>query len=167
MTRRHYIDNAPTTTVTTGINTSTPTIIVASLVGYPTQFPWPATLDLGTASAEQVLVTAAAGTTLTVTRNSNGLGAFSHPAGATLDHTANAIEFDEANDHVNKSTNVHGITGAVVGTTDIQTLSNKTIVNAVMNATGGVPGSPTPSGGASLGMMSVSITGQASMRSTG
>jgi hypothetical protein len=140
LSRRHYIDNAPTTTLTGSINASTTSIVVASLTGYPTSFPYPVTLGMGTASAEQILVNSAVGTTLTVVRNANGLGAFSHPAGENFNHTANAVEYDEANAHVNASTGVHGITGAVVGTTDAQTLSNKTFSNAIFAATGGVPG---------------------------
>jgi hypothetical protein len=140
LTRRHYIDNAPTTSLSGSINASTTTVVVAALSGFPTSFPYPVTMGMGTASAEQITVVSAIGTTLTVLRNANGLGAFSHPAGETFNHTANAVEYDEANAHVNAVTGVHGITGAVVGTTDTQTLSNKTIVNALFNATGGVPG---------------------------
>lgn len=140
MTRRHYIDNAPTTTLSGSINASTTTVVVASLSGYPTSFPFPATMGMGTTSAEQITVISTVGTTLTVIRNANGQGAFSHPAGEIFNHTANAVECDEANAHVNASTGVHGITGAVVGTTDSQTLSNKTFANTTFNAVGGVPG---------------------------
>ena len=127
MTARKYVDNAPTTTVSASINSSVTSFTVASLAGFPATFPYSATLGLGTASAEQVLVTAAVGTTVTVTRNSNGQGAFSHPAGETFDHTAVAQDYSEANAHVNAASGVHGVTGAVVGTTDSQTLTNKTL----------------------------------------
>ena len=133
MTARKYIDNAPTTTVSGAINSSVTSFSVASLAGFPATFPYSVTLGLGTASAEQILVTGAVGTTVTVTRNSNGQGAFSHPTGETFDHTAVALDYQEANAHVNASTGVHGATGAVVGTTDSQTLTNKTLTAPTVN----------------------------------
>ena len=56
--RRHFVDNAPTQTLSAGVNSSATTIPLVSAAGLPTFFPYSATLDLGTASAEQVSVTA-------------------------------------------------------------------------------------------------------------
>lgn len=130
MARRHYDDNAPTTTITTNISNASTSFAVGSLVGFPTTLPWTGTLGLSTASSEQVLVTGVVGTTLTVTRNINGQGAFSHTSGENFNHTAIAMDFDEANNHVNSSTNVHGITGTFVDTNSVQTLTNKIISGA-------------------------------------
>ena len=104
MARRHYIDNAPSTTLTGTINNSVTSFGVLSLVGFPTSFPYLVTVGRGTASAEQMSVNSIVGTTVTVTRNVNAQGAFSHTVGEAFDHTANAVDFDEANDHVNKMT---------------------------------------------------------------
>lgn len=135
MTTRHYVDNAPAKTVPAGCNSSTTSIIVSSTSGLPST-PYTATIDRGTASAEQVLVTAAVGTTLTITRNHGGTGAFSHAAGAAFEHTVDAIDFQEANAHVNATSGVHGITGDVVGTTDTQTLTNKSLTSPTITGTG-------------------------------
>lgn len=143
MTRRHYIDNAPSTTLTGSISNSAASLGVLSLVGFPTSYPYTITVDRGTASAEQMIVDVApVGTTVHVVRNANGQGAFSHTVGATYDHTANAVDFDEANAHVNATTNVHGITGTFVDTTTAQTLGSKTLTGAVVGAVAatGVPG---------------------------
>lgn len=145
MTTRHFIDNAPAVTLSTSINGTATSFNVSAVAGLPST-PFAATIDRGTASAEQIDVTNITGTTLTVTRNINGLGAFSHAAGAALEHTATARDYSEANTHVNATSGVHGVTGDLVGTTDTQTLSGKTLTDPTINAatlSGTLAGSPT------------------------
>jgi hypothetical protein len=74
-----------------------------------------------------VEVTSAAGTTLTVTRGVDGTTAFSHNIAAEVVHGITARDVAEPNTHINANSGVHGATGAVVGATDTQTLTNKTI----------------------------------------
>lgn len=142
MSIRTYIDNAPQTKIVGAITSGATTFPVVSLAGFPATFPYTVTLGLGTASAEQILVTDAVGTNVTVTRNFNGQGAFSHPDGETFEHTAVAKDYRDANAHVSASSGVHGVTGDLVGTTDVQTLSNKTLdapaVTGGMTVTGAV-----------------------------
>jgi hypothetical protein len=46
-----------------------------------------------------------------------------------------AKDYDEANAHVNASTGVHGVSGSVVGTSDVQNLTNKTATNLTLAGT--------------------------------
>ena len=101
MARRYYSSTAVATTLSASANNSTTSITVTALSGYPAQFPYTAIIDPDTASEEVVTVTAAAGTTLTVTRGVDGTSAVSHNAGAVFRHGVSARDFDEANAFVN------------------------------------------------------------------
>lgn len=142
MSRRHYNDNAPATTLTGTIDSDDTDIGLLSLIGFPTTRPYTGTMGRGTASAEQVLVTNVVGSTVTVTRNYNGQGAFTHTSGEKFEHTANAIDFDEANAHIQAGADVHGVSGALVGTSNPQTLTNKVLSGgtATFVAEAGTPG---------------------------
>ena len=101
MARRYYSSTAVATTLSASANNSTTSITVTALSGYPAQFPYTAIIDPDTASEEVVEVTAAAGTTLTVTRGVDGTSGVSHNAGAVFRHGVSARDFDEANAFVN------------------------------------------------------------------
>lgn len=137
MTTRNYSNTAVATSITSGIISADTTCVVAAYSGYPT-VPYVARLDAGTASEEVVLVTGVASLTLTITRGYDGTTAKSHSATATFDHVAAAIDYREANTHVNATTGVHGVAGAVVGTTDTQTLSNKVLSASTLSGVTGV-----------------------------
>lgn len=139
MPRRYYSSVAKRTTLSTDINASATTIVVAAAVGFPSSVPWTGIIDQDTVSEEIVTVTARSGTTLTVTRGVDGSTATSHTSGATFNHGFSGRDFDEPNDHVNASASVHGLAGTVVGTSDTQTLTNKTLttptIGSFVNAT--------------------------------
>jgi hypothetical protein len=128
MTRRYYTNAAPQLTTTGSINAAAVSVTLSpGFVGWPASFPYRAVLEYGTGNMEIVLVTAVVGATATITRGQDGTTAVSHNAGATFDQAVTAGDFDEANAHVNGTSGVHGVTGSVVGTTDAQTLTNKTL----------------------------------------
>lgn len=126
MTTRNYSNTAVQTTLSLGIVAATTTIVVAATTGFPA-VPFILALDADQSNQELVLVTNVAGTTLTVTRGYDNTTAVDHSIGAVVRHSHAAIEFKEANDHVNATSAVHGLAGAIAGVSDTQTLTNKTV----------------------------------------
>lgn len=124
-----YYANAPATTLAASVTIAGTSILVASVAGLPIQYPYTLILDRGTATEEAVSVTAASGTTLTITRAIDGTTAFAHNVGGTVEHGITAQDVREPNSHINANSSVHGVTGSVVGTTDTQALTNKDLTS--------------------------------------
>lgn len=148
-TRRYYTNTAVQQSLSVAVNSTDVTFVVPT-GGYgtwPNTFPFYAAIDYGQPTLEIVKVTAISGTNATVTRAQNGTSAVSHPAGATFEPVVIAQDFDEANAHTSSGTGVHGISGQVVGATDTQTLSNKTIDASCTIQTPTITGTATLAGG--------------------
>lgn len=124
--------NAPATTLDTGCTATDTTMVVSQDPGFPTP-PFTIIVDYGEPTEEGCLCTGKSGTTLTVTRGFDGTTAFAHTANAGVYHGVLAIDPREANLHVNATSDVHGVSGDLVGTTNTQTLSNKTLTSPVVN----------------------------------
>ncbi|HKN44289.1 MAG TPA: hypothetical protein VJW23_10215 [Propionibacteriaceae bacterium] len=139
MSTRNFSSTAIQTTLTSGVTAVGTVLAVAATTGFPAA-PFILTLEPDTANQELVLVTGVAGLNLTVTRGYDSTTAVSHNAAAVVQHSHAALDFREANTHVNASTGVHGVAGAVVGTTDTQTLTGKTI-SADSNTISGIAAS--------------------------
>ena len=133
MTTRNYSSRSQQTTLTSAVTAGATTIVVQSgpaLLGGATisgGTTFTLVVDPDTAIEEIVDATAVSTNTFTITRAIDGSSAQAHSAGAVVRHMAIGRDYREANVHIESTTNVHGATGAVVGTTDTQTLTNKTL----------------------------------------
>jgi hypothetical protein len=122
---------------------------VAATTGFPASFPYTLAVDFGSASEELVEVASAAGVVLTITRGVDGTSAQSHGSGAVVRHVSSARDFADYQTHQAAASDVHGVTGALVGASSTQTLANKTLTSPTINSaavSGTFSGNPTFSG---------------------
>jgi hypothetical protein len=122
---------------------------VNSITGLPSSYPYTVLIDWGLSSQEAISVTSAPTGTgpyaLPCTRGIDGTTAQSHAQGAIVVHGVSAEDYNEPQVHIATGTSgsaypnvIHGLANgsSVVGTTDTQTLSNKTV--AGLTSTGDI-----------------------------
>jgi hypothetical protein len=172
MTARNYSNTATEATLTGSVTAGDTSITLAAFAGFPSA-PFTAAIDRGTATEEIVLVTAVSGSTVTATRGYDSTTAKSHSAGATFLHVVVAKDYAEAALHAN-AVAAHGTSSQVVGISDTQTLTNKTLNTPVLAsptvtgtfnaASAALSGTLTVTGAASVG--SLTVGGSASVTGT-
>ena len=147
MARREYAGAAQKAYLTSSLGGTTGDLSIScdNLANWPTGAsgnPFFIVIDRGLASEEKILCSTRSGNTLAVYnvggvvgRGQDGTTITAHSNNAAVEHVFTATDADEANSHVNASTNVHGIGAAasVVGTTTTQTLTNKTLTDVQIN----------------------------------
>jgi hypothetical protein len=122
VTRRQF-RNGQATTLAFPVDGVSTTIVVNSATSFPTQYPYTLILDPDGALEEVVDVTNGTGNNLTIVRGADGTTASAHSAGVQVYHGVSARDADEANAHVNATTNVHGRSGDLVDTASTQSIS--------------------------------------------
>ena len=149
MTTRKYSSRAQQTTLSSSITSSDTTMTVgsgANLMGGKTPTvgeTYTVVIDPDTALEEIVDVSNyASGNTLTIARGIDGSTGVAHSAGAIVRHMVIGRDLSESNTHIEATTG-HGATGAVVGTTNTQTLTNKTLTAPTLTT----PALGTPASG--------------------
>ena len=149
MTTRKYSSRAQQTTLSSGITSGDTTMTVgsgANLMGGKTPAvgeTYTVVIDPDTALEEIVDVSNyASGNTLTIARGIDGSTGVAHSAGAIVRHMVIGRDLSESNTHIEAITG-HGATGAVVGTTNTQTLTNKTLTAPTLTT----PALGTPASG--------------------
>jgi microcystin-dependent protein len=117
MARREYQAGIPTTLTGSGLSSTGLSFTIAENTNWPvgTNKFW-VTVDPGTAQEERILCTSRSGLTVTITdgdRGQDDTNPSAHAVGATIWPSWSATDADEANEHINATTGIHGIAGGL------------------------------------------------------
>ncbi len=132
---RYYRADSVKTYLNALVETGHTQIAINSIANFPTSYPFTIIVNRDLSNEEVMQVdslvsTAGDVTTYAVTRGSSvepTVTAKEHNAGSTVEHGVSARDFRESREHENATSGVHGVTGSVVGTSDSQTLTNKSL----------------------------------------
>jgi microcystin-dependent protein len=134
---RNYSSISEPKTLTANVSSVATQITLNNVTGLPS-VPYVLVLNPDTANEEVILVTTdqtgVTSPTLKVSRAiETGASAKTHTNGDIVKHMIVGTDLQIVHDHVDNTTTAHGATGAVVGTTNTQTLTNKTLTSPKIN----------------------------------
>lgn len=132
-----YYRNGQATALSAPVDALSTSIEVDQASSFPSQRPYTLIIDPDGVLEEVVEVTDAVGTTLTVVRGVDGSTASPHSAGAIVYHGVSARDHQEANAHINGTTNVHGVSGGLVGTAGDQSIAGVKTFTGQLKTTAG------------------------------
>lgn len=110
MVERKYSSVAAPSALTAPVNGVATSFALSSVAGLPVSYPFTLVVDPGTESEEIVTVTALSGSTATVIRGEDGTSGLSHTSGAVVRHMMTGRDLREAQQHINATSGVHGVT---------------------------------------------------------
>ena len=120
MATRNYSNVAAPVSLTEAVTSTATTLPVGSTGGFP-DAPFLLAIARGTVDEEVCLCTAKGSTSFAVERGFDDTTGRSHDSGVLVEHTVAAIEYREANEHVNNESNPHGTTAVQVGADEVGT----------------------------------------------
>jgi len=134
---RNYRSIAEPKTLNGNVTNIATQITLNNVTGFPSP-PYVLVLSPDTANEEAVLVTVdQAGVTAPTVKIERaietGATAQTHTGGNTVRHMIVGSDLQLVHDHLDNTTTAHGATGAVVGTTNTQTLENKRLTTPKIN----------------------------------
>lgn len=125
-----YSSSAGAMSLVGSVAGDTTSITIDDVSGLPASTPFKLVIDPGLSTEEIVKVDVVAGTTLTVVRGWDGTSGQAHANLASVRHMVTAEDLRLSRQHEDSSSDVHGVAGAVVGSNDAQSLTNKDLTDA-------------------------------------
>lgn len=129
----YYSSVAGEYTLAGAVNASVASIALDGVVGLPSP-PFKLVINPGDTTEEIVKVTSVAGTNLTVVRGHDGTSAVSHDALVKVRHMMTAEDLRLSREHEDATTNVHGVSGTLAGTTDLNAHTSSTTAHGATGA---------------------------------